>query len=158
MMTDNKDHQPNSLDFVRFVYSYNTGMPIQRVAFYDRAASKKDKDNWIRQFYAQSAREFAQARDWQIVSPEDSVCFVEVCGVRTKKRPVLESILQRTDVDTVAVVAIDKLAKGAPLYGQLVDMVGKAGKNLIIIQNQIDVDFEQENIGIMDAFLKKVER
>jgi hypothetical protein len=112
----------------------------------------------MRWFYADSAQAFAKARGWQIVSPEDTVCFVEVCGIRTKKRPVLDSILQRPDVDTVAVVAIDKLAKGAPLYGQLVERVGAAGKNLIIIQNQIDVEFEQEQIGIMDAFFKTTKR
>lgn len=154
----NDSAQDNSLDFVRFVYSYNTGEPIYRVAFYDRAASKKDKESGMRWFYADSAQAFAKARGWHLVSPEDTVCFVEVCSIRTRKRPVLDSILQRADVDTVAAVAIDKLAKGAPLYGQLVERVGAAGKNLIIIQNQIDVDFEGQHIGIMDTFFKTTKR
>ncbi len=112
----------------------------------------------MRRIYAESARLFAKARGWQIVSPEDTVCFVEVCGIRTKKRPVLDSILQRVDVDTVAAVVIDKLAKGAPLYGQLVERVGAAGKSLIIIQSQIEVELEGEHIGLMDTLLKKIER
>ena len=73
-MTDR--FQTSPLDFVRFVYSYNTGRPIRRVAFYDRAASGKDKDNGMRRIYATSARLFAKARGWEIVRPEDTVCFV----------------------------------------------------------------------------------
>ncbi len=128
------------------------------MACYDRAAARKDKDNEMRRMYAESAPLFAEANGWQIVSPEDTVCFIEICGIRTKKRPVLDSILQRSDVDTVAAVAIDKLAKGAPLYGQLVEQVGAAGKNLIIIQSQFEVELEGEHIGLMDTILKTVKR
>jgi hypothetical protein len=138
-------------DFVRFVIAYNAGRPIHRVAFYDRAANRQGRHNEMRAIFAETAQKFAQAQGWEIVSPADSTCFIEVGGPRNKKRAVLGRILEEPEVDTVAVVAIDKLTTKDPgLYRELVGRVGAAGKNLIIMQDELAVDLD-DKIGFVGA-------
>jgi len=141
-----------SSDFVRFIIAYNAGRPIEQVAFYDRAANQTGRHNAMRSIFAQTAQTFARAQGWHLVSPPDSVCFIEVGSPRYKKRAVLGAILQRPEVDTVAVVAIDKLSIKEPaLYRELVGRVGAAGKNLIIMQDELAVVWDDQ-LGFAGAF------
>jgi hypothetical protein len=140
-------------DFIRFVIAYNAGRPIKKVAFYDRAANKKGLHNYMRTIFAETAQKFAQVQGWEIISPvgSDSTCFIEVGGPEYKKRPMLEIMLQQPEVDTIVVVAIDKLTTKDPkLYRELVGRVGAAGKNLIIVQDEVAVALD-DKIGFVGS-------
>lgn len=105
----------------------------------------------MRAIFAETAQRFAQAQGWEIVLPADSTCFIEVGGPRNTKRAVLDTILRQPEVDTVAVVAIDKLTTKDPgLYQELVGRVGAAGKNLIIMQDNLALDLD-DKIGFAGA-------
>jgi DNA invertase Pin-like site-specific DNA recombinase len=71
----------------------------------------------------------------------DGVCFLDVgTGARADNRPQLQRILSDDTIDSVAFLEFDRLARGVDVQQQLLAIERAAGKKLLWIRTQDDID------------------
>ena len=127
--------------------------PILDVAFYDRASTKPQSTNCARLGNCSDALEIADQLEWNLIVSGDErnggVCFLDCCSGDVIDRPVLDHLIKNDEVNTIIMCASDRMARGRNAFDYYVAWARNKNKNLAILKNESDVNFENE---ILKAF------
>ena len=126
--------------------------PISVVALYDRASTIRQSNNYIRGYYKDLAADCCKQNGWRLQG-----CYLDVgSGERTNNRGQLDTIVFNDEIDTVAICAIDRLARGTRVSDELEHKTISRGKNLILIEDddsaRVFDSFYLDMVGIFSKY------
>lgn len=136
---------------------YIKGRPIKQVAFYDRASTRRQADNYIRHWYSDAAIEISDFFGWNLVAsdqnPNGYGCFLDVMSGFEAQRPKLQRLLEDENIDTIAFFAFDRLARNLYVYQIIEKEVRQRNKNLICVMSEEDYYSKERELELQIASL-----